>query len=288
MVADVAGRCVIGVDLGGTKLLAGAVAADGAVGATRYVEIAGLGVAELVREVAAAAEALGPCDALGLGIPALVERETGIARACVHLPLAGVAIGPLVAEATGLPVVVDNDANCAALAEDRGGTTLLLTLGTGIGGALVVDGALVRGARGFGAEYGHTVLALDGPLCTCGARGCFETLVSGPALGRAYGGGATGAEVSKLALGGEAEAVAAVAEVGRLLGIGVASLVNAIDPDVVVVGGGLIALGELLLAPARAAALERVLAPDRLRIEAARFGPSAGMIGAAKLASEGA
>jgi glucokinase len=280
-VADVAGRFVIGVDLGGTKLLAGAVGADGTVGETRYLEIAGLGVDELVAEIAAVVAALGPVDAIGVGIPALVDRATGVARACVHLPLAGVAIGPLVSAATGVEVVtVDNDATCAAMAEDRGGTTLMLTIGTGIGGGLIVDGVPLRGARGFAPEYGHMTLSLDGPVCTCGARGCLETLVSGPALGRAYGGGATGAEVSRLALGGDADAVQAVQEIGRRLGVGVASLVNALDPDVVVIGGGLIALGDLLLEPARVAARSQALVGDRVRIEPARLGPEAGMVGA--------
>ena len=315
--------CVIGVDLGGTKLLAGAVdpelnvhhrATRPARGADHHEVLAT--VVSAVGEVRDAIEGgSGSVDAVGIGIPCLIDQRRGIAVTSTHLPLVGVPFRDLVAERLGLPVYVDNDANAAMLAEWRFGAArgardaALLTIGTGIGGGLVIGGALQRGSQGAGAELGHMVVQADGPRCngSCPNRGCLEALVSGTALareaqriavqrpgsglGRALAAGReiSGPLVTELAHDGDAAAIDAVAAIGRWLGIGIANLVNMLNPDVVVIGGGVIAAGELLLAPAREVVMERALSPSKehVRIVAARFGAESGMLGAATLALDG-
>jgi glucokinase len=315
--------CVIGVDLGGTKLLAGAVdpelnvhhrATRPARGSDHHEVIAT--VVSAVGEVRDAIEgASGSVDAVGIGIPCLIDQRRGISVTSTHLPLAGVPFRDLVAEQIGLPVFVDNDANAAMLAEWRFGAArgardaALLTIGTGIGGGLVIGGTLQRGSQGAGAELGHMVVQADGPRCNgnCPNRGCLEAMVSGAALAReaqriaaqrprsglgqalAAGREISGPLVTELAHDGDAAAVDAVAAIGRWLGVGIANLVNMLNPDVVVIGGGVIAAGELLLAPAREVVMERALSPSKehARIVPARFGAESGMLGAATLAFDG-
>jgi glucokinase len=312
-----AAGCVIGVDLGGTKLLAGTVDPKLEVHHRAYrLTPAGDTGAVLETVVEAVEEARESHDgellAVGLGMPCLIEPATGVALACNHLPLADVAVRDLMAERLGLPVVVDNDANVALLAEWRHGAArgaehaVMLTVGTGIGGALVVDGRLVHGSRGAAAELGHMVIDVDGPPCPgrCPNHGCLEAVASGLALGReglrvahgapeselgralAAGREITGALVTELAHDGDAAARDVIALVGERLGIGITSLINLLDPEVVVVGGGAIAAGELLLAPAREVVARRALAParDRARVVPARFGAESGMLGAAVMA----
>ena len=315
--------CVIGVDLGGTKLLAGAVDPELNVHhrATRPAQAADHHavidtVVSAVAEVRDAIEsASGSVQAVGVGIPCLIDQTRGVAVMSTHLPLAGVPFGALVGERVGLPVFVDNDANAAMLAEWRFGAArgardaALLTIGTGIGGGLVVGGALQRGAQGAGAELGHMVVQADGPRCNgnCPNRGCLEAMVSGAALAReagriagerpgsglgralAAGRDISGPLVTELAHDGDAAAIDALAAIGRWLGVGVANLVNMLNPDVVVIGGGVIAAGELLLEPARAVVAERALSPSKehVRIVSARFGAESGMLGAAALALDG-
>jgi glucokinase len=307
---QVAPACVIGVDLGGTKVLAGAVARDGRVLARARRVVGGLGrdavlelVAEAVREAAAGGDAApargGHLPPVAIGIPGFLDAD-GSVRRCVHLPIEGLRFADALGELLRAPVLVDNDANCAGVAEARLGagrghaSMLLLTVGTGIGGAIVRDGALERGATGAAGEFGHMPVDLDGPVCTCGSRGCLETLASGPALvaaALAHGWSdaepVSGALITEHALRGESVALAAAAQVGRALGAGVAGLVNAFDPDVVVVGGGVLGLGDLLLEPARIEARARALAGDRVRIEPAALGEEAGMVGAGLLAWDG-
>jgi glucokinase len=315
--------CVIGVDLGGTKLLAGAV--DPALNvhhrATRPARGSGQAdvldtVVAAVREIRDAIEgASGTVEAVGIGIPCLIDRERGVAVMAVNLPIADLPFRDLMAERIGLPVFVDNDANAAMLAEWRFGAALgardaaLLTLGTGIGGGLVVGGALQRGSQGAGAELGHMVVQADGPRCqgNCPNRGCLEAMCSGTALvrearriaaerprsglGRALAEGReiSGPLVTELAHDGDVAAIDALALIGSWLGVGIANLVNMLNPDVVVVGGGVIAAGELLLEPARAVVLERALSPSKehVQIVPARFGAESGMLGAAALALDG-
>jgi glucokinase len=286
--------CTIGVDLGGTKLLAGALVADGSVVAQERRLIGGLALDELLVVTTEAVAALGvPGDAAGFGIPSLIDRRTGISVRCVHLPLDGVPFGALMAERLGIPVVVDNDANCAALAEARVGAArgcswvVMLTLGTGIGGGLVLDGELYHGAVGAAAELGHVPVDLDGPPCFggCPGRGCLEALCSGTAIARDAGMDAE--EVVRRAFSGDEVAGEVLRKVGVKLGAGLAGLAMTFNPEVIVIGGGVMAAGELLLAPAREELAGRALAPaSEVRVVAAGLGPQAGMIGAAMLARD--
>ena len=309
-------RRVIGIDAGGTKLLGGVVD-EGLVvhhrvrrtwrGADR-AETLDIFV-EAVDEVRAAAPDV---DAVGFGIPALVEWETGVSRWSTHLPLAGVRFRDVMSERLGLPVVVDNDANVALLAEARHGAVrdcshaVLLALGTGIGSGLLLDGRIYRGSRGMGAEIGHMVVDLHGPDCqgACPGRGCLEVMASGSTIGRegelaarrspssalgrrlAAGREISGGIVTELAHDGDEAARSVLAEVGRRLGYGLVGVVNVFNPEAIVIGGGAIAAGELLLAPARAVVAERALpaARETVRIVPAHFGDESGMLGAALLA----
>jgi glucokinase len=319
-VAAVAGGSVIGVDLGGTKLLAGAITPDGAVHHRTNRLVAGLDqdgllqmIGDAVQEMRAVAEE--EVCAVGFGIPCTFDAQTGMAVQAVNVPLHDVPFAALMAERLALPVSVDNDANCAVLAEARAGVAagcsdvVLLTLGTGIGSGLLLSGQVYRGARGGGAELGHMVVDADGPRCqgTCPNHGCLEVYASGTALlrevslavasrpdtalGRALDEGheLTGPLVTSMAREGDPVAAEAIARIGTSLGVGLASVVNIFDPEVIVIGGGVVAAGELLLEPARVEMRRRALPPGSLatRVEAAAFGPEAGMIGAAIMASEG-
>ena len=305
---------MVGIDAGGTKLLAGV--ADEQLAVHHRLHRLWRGderqeVLDLLVEVVEEALSAAPeAQAVGFGIPSLMDRDRAVSLECVHLPLDGVPFRDLMSERLDLPVVVDNDANCALLAEARAGAAkgasdaLMLTLGTGIGGGILAHGELYRGA-GSAGELGHTVVDLGGEPCMCGARGCLETVASGPAIARAGAaaavaepesglGRATAAEreitgplVTELAGEGDPAAVAVLGDVGRKLGAGLAGLANAFSPEVIVVGGGASAAGELLLGPAREELRQRALGPNRdVRVVAAHFGDEAGMLGAALIALE--
>lgn len=317
--AKVPVECVIGVDLGGTKLLAGAIDSELGVHHRAYRALPNDELSALIDAVAAAVSevrsvAAAEVGAVGIGIPSLIDAASGIAVSSVHRPIAGVAFADLMAERLGLETFVDNDANLAMLAEYRWGAArgardaAMLTLGTGIGGGLVLDGRLYRGSQGAGAELGHMVVWADGPECGpgCPNHGCLEAVASGSALERealraaranpssalgsalADGREITGPLVTELAHDGDPVAIEVVGAIGRWLGVGIANLVNIFDPEVVVVGGGVVAAGELLLDPARAVVAERALAfpAGHARIVGAHFGAESGMLGAALLAYE--
>ncbi len=268
-------------------------------------------VALLVREVGGAHAARPDATAVGLGIPATVDHDRGVAVSAVNLPLADLPIRDLVSERAGLPVFVDNDANVAALAEHLYGAArgaddaVMLTIGTGIGGGLVLGGEIYRGATGAGAELGHTVIDIDGPPCqgNCPGRGCVETLASGTAIGReglaaaeenpesvlatmlAEGHPIDGRAVTEAALGGDPTAIAVFDLVGTRLGTALVTFANIFEPEVIVVGGGVMAASDLLLDPARRTLKERALRPmNEIPVLAAELGPDAGMIGAAAMA----
>jgi glucokinase len=305
----------IGADLGGTKMLVGVVDADSRV--LRRETEASLGrsgedlLGALERELRDAMQARPGVRAAGLGIPCTIDRERGVAINAVNLPLADVPIRDLMRERIGLPVFIDNDANVAMLAEHRFGAAkgarnaVMLTVGTGIGGGLVIGGRIYRGSTGAGAELGHMVIDLDGPDCqgSCPNRGCIEAVASGTALARegraaaerepdsalgkalAAGEEIDGRTVTEAALAGDGAATEAVATIGRRLGAGLSGLANIFEPDVIVIGGGVIAAGELLLEPAREELRSRALRPqNRTPVVAAELGPEAGMIGAAAMA----
>ena len=310
---------VIGVDLGGTKLLAGAVGADLSVIHRTNRLVYGLSQDELVQMIADAvdeirtavgAEILG----IGFGIPCTFDSRSGMAVQAVNVPLKDIAFGEVMAAHLGMPVLVDNDANCHIVCESRlgiaqGATDVaLLTLGTGIGGGLLLRGEVYRGWIMGGAEMGHMVVEMNGRPCqgNCPNWGCLESVASGSALvreaslavarnpntalGEALENGRelTGPLITELANAGDEVARGAIETIGRALGVGITNLVNIFTPQAVVIGGGVIAAGELLLAPAREVMLERALSPakDVVRVEAARFGPEAGMIGAGLLARD--
>ena len=307
------------MDLGGTKLLAGAVAEDLSVHHRARRPVHGIDQAQLVEMCVQAVEEAsaavgGEVDAVGLGIPCTFDRRTGMAVQAVNLPLHDLPFAAVMHERLGLPVTVDNDGNCSALAEARFGVgrgtgdLVMLTIGTGIGSGMVLGGVLYRGWIGGGAEIGHMVVDIDGPPCqgNCPNWGCLESVASGSALvrevalrvgrrpdtaiGRALEAGVelTGPLVTELAYEGDPVAREAIGVVGARLGVGVANVVNIFNPEVVAIGGGVIAAGELLLAPVREVMLRRALAPGRdvVRVEAAAFGAEAGMVGAAVLARE--
>ena len=235
----------------------------------------------------------------------------------IHLPIADLPFRDVMAERLGLPVVrrqrrERRDARRVALRRRRAAraTAAMLTLGTGIGGGLVVGGALQRGSQGAGAELGHMVVEADGPPCpgNCPNRGCLEAMASGNALGREalrIAARAAGLRPRPGARGRARDQRPArdrarprrrrrprstpSRSIGRWLGVGICNLVNMLNPDVVVIGGGVIAAGELLLEPSRAVVAERALSPSRehVRIVPARFGAESGMLGAAVLALDG-
>jgi glucokinase len=306
---------IIGVDLGGTKMLLGVLDADSRVLWESREASTGQTEEELVdllvREVNEARAARPGAAAVGLGIPATIDHGRGIAISAVNLPLDDVPIRDLLAERTGLPVFVDNDANVAALAEHLygaakgAGNAVMLTIGTGIGGGLIIDGEVYRGSTGAGAELGHTVIAMDGPPCqgNCPGRGCVETLASGTAIGReglaaaeresdsvlgrmlADGEAIDGRAVTEAALNGDPTARAVFDLVGRRLGVALTSFANIFEPEAIVIGGGVIAAGDLLLDPARRELEARALPPmNRTPVRAAELGSDAGMIGAAAMA----
>jgi glucokinase len=311
-------RRVIGVDAGGTKLLGGVVDEQLVVhhrvhrtwrGADRQETLDIM--VDAVEEVRAVAPDV---VAVGFGIPALVDFEAGVSRWSTHLPLADVPFRDLMSERLGLPVHVDNDVNVALLAEHRHGAAqgtehaLMVTLGTGIGGALLLGGRIYRGATGLGGELGHVVVDMDGPDCqgACPGRGCLEVLASGTAIGRAgeeaaravpdselgrrqaAGRDITGGLLTELAHDGDELARSVLAEIGRRLGAGLTGLVNTFNPEVIVIGGGPLVAGDLLLEPARQVVAERALPPARemARIVPTHFGEESGMLGAAIFALE--
>jgi glucokinase len=290
---------VIGVDLGGTKILAGRVDPDGAIELRRERPTPLESEEALLAGMAAAVEELLTDDvaALGFGIPSTIDRSAGRAVASVNIPLADVDLRDWMTDRFGLPVEIENDANAAAMGEWRAGagrgaaTMVMLTLGTGCGGGVVVDGALYRGM----AEFGHIVIEHDGRPCqgTCTGRGHLEPYVTGLAATKAaqeaFGPSADAHRLVRLAREGDAVATGILTEIGRYLGSGIGTLANIFDPDLVAVGGGFgTAAGEYLLAPAREVAAREALPParGRLRIVPAELGTAAGLIGAGLVALE--
>lgn len=301
--------CVVGVDVGGTKVLAGVVL-DGRVQRVARRATPGrrvdVGLVETA-VVEAAREAAGdqPLAAVGVAAAGFVDAAGEHVVFAPHLPWRGEPVRARLAELLGVPVVLENDATAAAYAEATSGAArgldpaLVVTLGTGIGGGMVVGGRVVRGASGTAGEFGHAQVVPDGRPCECGGRGCWEQYCSGRALVRAAqeqrGTGSdpseplTGPQVTAAAEAGDPAARRAFVEVGTWLGVGLANLAAALDPAVLVVGGGVSAAGDLLLDPARTAlARSLVGVPHRAvpPVVRAVHGPEAGLVGAAALAAE--
>jgi glucokinase len=301
---------VIALDLGGTKVLSGVVDEEGVV-ERRVVSATDTSSEEaLLAQVDAAVDALvgDEIGAIGIGLPSLIDQRKGEAVSSVNIPLEGVAFRDHLEERFARPVAIENDANAAALAEHRHGAgrgsrhMIMLTLGTGIGGGLILDGQLYRGSVGCAAELGHITIDVNGPPCQghCPGRGHLEVLASGTAadalavarakenpegdLGRAA---ADGKEIDarlavELAAAGPGDARDVLAHIGFHLGVGIASFVNVFNPEIVVLGGGFARAGDLLFEPARKVVAEFALEParDEVRIVPALLGVEAGLIGA--------
>jgi glucokinase len=307
----------IGVDIGGTKVAAGVVDEGGGVLAlvrrptpSEDVSETETAISEVVAELSSRYEVV----AVGIGAAGWIGNDRGTVLFSPHLAWRNEPLRDSLADRIGLPVTVENDANAAAWAEYRYGAArgervvVCVTLGTGIGGGLVVSGILYRGAYGVACEWGHMSVVPDGRRCACGNRGCWEMYASGSALARdarelaevspvaahrllqlvdGDPAALTGLDVTIAAREGDPAAVEIFTAMGRWLGRGIADLAAIIDPSVVVIGGGVSEAGDLLLAPAReafAATLTgrgfRPAAPIRL----AALGPDAGLVGAADLA----
>lgn len=309
------GRLLAGIDVGGTKVLGvlldpddpSAVLAEHRVSTPEGEDALLDAMAAVVRRLAPA----GDVGAVGVGIAGLVDRG-GVLRTSPNLPgTHGVQVARELDRRLGLPVRVDNDATCAAWGEHVAGAAqgvrdvVLVTLGTGIGSGVIADDELVRGAHGFGGEAGHMVVDPRGPLCPCGRRGCWERFASGTGLAR-FGREAAeagrfrrgmdlvghdtgllrGEHVTQAAAEGDEEALAVIDVFAEWVALGIANLIALLDSSLVVVGGGLVAAGDLLLDPVRAAFERQVMAPgerEDVRIVAARLGEVAGAIGAALL-----
>lgn len=309
----------IGLDVGGTKIAGAVVDPEGAILAKRQVPTESqepnsivAAIVKVARELKAAAPA---AVAIGVGAAGLVDVDRGVILGAPNLAYRNVPVRDTLSERLGLPAIVDNDANVAALAEAvygagrDAGDQIMVTVGTGIGGGIIIGGKIYRGHYGVGAELGHIVVDPDGPVCGCGNRGCWEAVASGTAIGRlarqrveggagadllaAVGGdldAITGELVGESAIAGSAFARDVLAEIGRYLGIGLASIVNIFDPEVIVIGGGAAAgTGELLLDPARASMQAHILGTSwrtPVRIVPAVLGNDAGVVGAARLARD--
>jgi glucokinase len=292
----VSAQRAIGVDVGGTKIMAGVVDREGNVARRLERATPRTSQDDVLAELDSVVENLVDegVAALGFGLPSTIDQRAGRAVSSVHIPLADVHFRDRMAERFGLPVAIDNDGNAAAIAEWRFGAgrgtshMVLLTLGTGIGGGLILNGRPYRGSMGAGAELGHMVLDYGGVPCGdgCTGHGHFEAVAAGPAADsaarRRFGEGSSARDLVEAARNGDEGARADLAELGHRLGAGLASLVNVFNPEVIVLGGGFAAARELVLEPARQTLAVEGLRPGRdlVRIEWAVLGPEAGMVGA--------
>ena len=306
----------VGIDVGGTKILGGAVGPEGQLGRLERGSTPGRRVsAEMLEDaltvVVERVATGGAPAAVGLAAAGFVDAGGDRVRFAPHLPWRDDDVRERLSARWGVPVLLDNDANCAAYAETAYGaargaaSALMVTMGTGIGGAVVVDGRVLHGTNGMAGEFGHAQVVPGGVLCECGHHGCWEQYASGNALVR-YARERlerepsvlaemcegrpellTGPMVTAAAEDGDLLARQAFASVGDWLGVGVANLVAAFDPEVVVIGGGVSAAGDRLLEPARIA-LDRALVGAGHRvvppIRRAAFGPESGLVGAGLLA----
>lgn len=307
---------VLGVDIGGTKVAVAPVDPAGRMLAPALTEaslassttafLAGLQTT-LGHALKAFAD-LAP-KAVGLACAGTIDSRRGLVVTSPNLPLEGIRLPAILAEEFGLPVVIENDANAAAWGEAVAGAAaghdhvVMLTLGTGVGGGLLLDGRIYRGAGGGAAELGHTIVCAGGELCACGAHGCLEMYASGKALERFARtragdpaadaenalqrlrdeGALTGRAVSRLAHQGHPGALAAVAELAGWLGIGLVNLANTFNPEIIVLGGGVSRLGELIIDPAEKILSETALPPNchQARVVRAELGNLAGLVGGA-------
>ena len=306
----------IGIDIGGTKMLGVVVDTDAPEALVRELRLpTPRGTTAVLEAIVLLVEQLGadagPLAPVGIGIPGLVDLQDHF-RYGPNLPdVVDVPLGRELGGRLGRSVLADNDATCAAVAEFRCGAGrghldgMLLTLGTGIGGGMVVGGQIVHGANGFAGEPGHMVVDPRGPLCPCGRKGCWERFASGSGLGRlgrdaalagrlaaavTLAGGDTeavrGEHVVEAARAGDEEAGEVLDEFAWWVALGVANLIDLLDPSIVVLGGGVIGAADVLLPRVVAAVPEQVMAARHrppVPVVAAELGEHAGAVGAALL-----
>ena len=309
----------IGIDVGGTTAKAGVVDEEGKIlsksvcrtGKERAFEDIAADMAELCRRVVReSGHEMADIAAVGVGIPGEQDPRSGLVAFCNNLGWVNVPLMQRLCEALGLSVYVDNDANVAALAESAFGasrdvkSSILVTLGTGVGGGIVENRRVRTGAHGVGGEIGHMVVVVDGEVCNCGHRGCWEKYASATAiirmgralmeekpdctLARQMGGDAAqlnAKAVLDLARAGDADCMGIFETYVKYLCVGLANLINIYDPDMIVLGGGVAYAGDFLLDAVRAALGDYVYCPalSWARVELARMGNDAGIIGAAML-----
>jgi glucokinase len=313
----VAEPLVLGIDVGGTKVAVGAVAgAEAEHVVEEPTELSSTealldGIEKAYGEVA---DSAGRPEAVGVGAPSQIEFATGRVMSSVNIPLEGVALREELSKRFGVPVFVDNDANCAALAEAQlvddapARHLVMLTLGTGVGGGVIVDGTIFRGTHGLGAELGHVTIDANGPNCpgNCPNRGCIEALCSGTALERdatelgkdrpdtvlgqiyAKSQRVKGRDAVEAARQRDPDALALLERLGTNLGVAIAGFVNVFEPQHLVIGGGLSRASELFFDRAHEEAAARALPTlwVRVNVGIARGGANAGVIGAGVLAAQ--
>jgi glucokinase len=295
------GQRLIGVDVGGTKVSV-AVLEDGRLSDPEITATDLSSSDALVEQLVEAIQAVGPATAVGIGVPSVVDFATGAARSSVNIPLQGVPLRHALTERLGVPTFVDNDATVAALAEAHdddmrpiADIVVMFTVGTGVGGGIVIGGRTFRGSTGAAPEIGHTII---GAALAHGAPSAdgfphpasLEHHAAGRALDRLglERGIGDGHAVVAAARTGDFEALDAMRILGEALGVGIANAINTFDPDLVIVGGGVSTAGELLLGPARESARRFVVkgVGTRTDIRLARYGPEAGVRGATLLAGQ--
>jgi glucokinase len=306
----------IGIDVGGTKIAVVRIDEHGEILASKTVPTPAHDPEATLQTSIDTAKSVRSPDvvAIGVGAAGIVDYHAGTLRYAPNLAWRELALRDRLGTALGLPCVLDNDANVAAWAEfrfgaGRGSTDMLLvTVGTGIGGGIIAGGKTFRGAHGFAGEIGHVIVEPGGPMCGCGNAGCWEQVAAGRSIDRlareavsehpnsllaqladGVPANANGHTATEAAEKGDDVAKAILATIGTRLGQGIAGLVNILDSDVVVVGGGAIVAGDFLLEPARAAFIDAIEAPDHrptVPIIAGQLGPEAGGIGAAAMALE--
>jgi glucokinase len=297
-----AGMFYIGMDLGGTTFKGLAVTADGSIlghiqqdtqaerGPQVVVERMVAAIGQLQAEVSAGTRRLA---AVGFGVPGILDLPAGIVRRSPNLPgWENFHLGAVVKQRLPVPIIIENDANAAVVGEMWRGAGrgmqhfLMLTLGTGVGGGVVVNGKILHGARGYGGELGHTVVDPNGHPCGCGSQGCLEQYTSGTAIARLaapYYGQTTAQEVALAARRGEPPALEIYRQVGWYLGVACASFANLLNPECIAIGGGVANAFDLFIDALQTTLRQRAFPEvcDRLRIVAAQCGADAGGLGAA-------
>ncbi|MEV1287895.1 ROK family glucokinase [Micromonospora sp. NPDC049679] len=308
----------IGVDIGGTKVAGGVVDADGNVLARTRRDTPADDVAktrDVIVDVVADLAAAHPVEAVGIGAAGWIDADRSTVLFAPNIAWRDEPLRDYVSAAVNLPVIVENDANVAAWGEFRYGAArhaddsmIMFTVGTGIGGGIVLGGELVRGAHGIAAELGHMLAVPEGHLCGCGRHGCIEQYASGHALVRFARAGArqepdravgllelaggdaeliTGPMVTAAAQAGDPVSRQAFAQIGHWLGIGLADMVQILDPEILVLGGGVVEAGDLLLGPTRRSYVDALAQRGKLpvaEVRPAELGNTAGTVGAADLA----